>query len=393
VAGFLKETIDEADAQGAAAVVIELDTPGGLLTSTREITTAMLGAKTPIVVFVGPSGAQAGSAGFFLLMAADVAAMAPGTNAGAAHPVNGGGEDIGGTMGKKMEEDAAAQIRSLAARNGRNQDLAQKAVVDSKSYTAEEALQGKLIDLIAPTVPALLQSIEGKTLQRRGAAHVLRTAGAEIRRVEMSPLTRFLGVLADPNIAYLLLGLGWLGLLIELTHPGAILPGVLGGMCLILAFFALSVLPVDYTGVALILLAVIFFILEIKVTSYGMLTVAGVICLVLGSLMLYKGPEPALRVSLGLIAVIAGFFLTVVGFLSFMALRAKQAPVRTGKEGLLTEIGHARTALSPDGKVFIHGEIWNATADGPIAAGEEVEVVAVESLRLRVRPRRRSAAV
>lgn len=393
VATFLKETIEEADAKGAAALVIELDTPGGLLASTRDITTAMLGAKTPIVVYVGPSGAQAGSAGFFLLMAADVAAMAPGTNAGAAHPVGGNGEDIVGTMAKKVEEDAAAQIRSLAARNGRPQDLAEKAVLESKSYTAEEALEGKLIDLIAPTVPALLQAIEGRTVKRGGVDLALHTAKSEVRRVEMSPLTRFLGVLADPNIAYLLLGLGWLGLLIEFTHPGAVLPGVLGGMCLILAFFALSVLPVDYTGVALILLAVIFFILEIKVTSYGMLTVAGVICLVLGSLMLFKSPEPALRVSLGLIAVLAGFFLVVVGFLSFMALRAKQAPVRTGREGLLTEIGRARTALEPSGKVFIHGEIWDATAEKPVAAGEEVEVVGVENLRLRVRPRRGSATV
>lgn len=393
VANFLKETIAEADAKGVAALVIELDTPGGLLDSTREITGAMKAAKTPIVVYVGPSGARAGSAGFFILMAADIAAMAPGTNAGAAHPVDSHGGDIGGTMAKKVEEDTAAYMRSLVENNGRTLELAQKAVLESKSFSADEALSGKLIDLVSPSLTALLQDLEGRQVKRPGGAVTLHTARAEVREVEMSPINRFLGVLADPNIAYLLLGLGWLGLLVEITHPGGVLPGVFGAMCLILAFFGLSVLPVDYTGVALILLAVIFFVLEIKVTSYGMLTVAGVVCLVLGSLMLFKSPEPALRVSLGLIGTLAGFTLGVVAFLSFMALRARNAPVRTGREGMLTEIGWARTDLEPHGKVFIHGEIWDATAEVPVAAGTEVEILAVENLRLRVRPRRGSTIV
>jgi membrane-bound serine protease (ClpP class) len=391
VAEFLRDTIAEADERQAAALVIELNTPGGLLTSTRDITQAMLGARTPIVVYVGPSGAQAGSAGFFLLMAADVAAMAPGTNAGAAHPVGAQGEDIEGTMAKKVEEDAAAQIRSLAGRNGRSLDLAQKAVVESKSFTAEEALRGKLIEVIAPTLPALLQAIDGRTVQRGGTALTLRTAQAEVRTVELSPLNRFLGVLADPNIAFLLMSFGWLGLMFEITHPGAVLPGIMGGICLILAFFAFSVLPVNYAGVALIGLGALFFILEIKVTSHGALAMAGATCLVLGSLMLYKSPEPALRVSRQLIAALAFFSLAVVGFLSFMALRARRAPVRTGREGLLTEVGTARSALSPRGKVFVHGELWDAEAEEPVAAGSEVEIVAVERLRLRVRPHRPSA--
>lgn len=387
----ITDGIREADAAGAAAVLIELDTPGGLLTSTREITQAILGSRVPVIVYVSPSGAQAASAGFFLLMAADVAAMAPGTNTGAAHPVGGQGEDIDGVLGKKAEEDAAANIRSLALRNGRNVELAQAAVVDSRSYTAQEALDGKLIDLIAPGVPALLQRIDGRTVQRGEAAVTLRTAGAEIREVETSPFRRLLGVLADPNITYILLTLGFLGLYFELMNPGAILPGVVGGICLILAFFGLSVLPVNYAGVALIFLAVVLFIAEIKITSYGMLTVAGVISLVLGSLMLFKTPEPALRVSLELIAALAVFSLGVVGFLLMMALRARRTPVRTGWEGLLHETGTARTALTPAGKVFVHGELWNAVSDEPVAPGEPVEVTGVHNLTLAVRPRRQGA--
>jgi membrane-bound serine protease (ClpP class) len=389
-AELIQDSIREAEDARAAALVVELDTPGGLLTSTREITTAMLGARIPVVVYVAPSGAQAASAGFFLLMAADVAAMAPGTNTGAAHPVLGQGQAPDEVMGKKMEEDAAAFIRSLAARNGRNAELAQAAVVQSRSFTAHEALEGKLIDAVAPSLPALLRQIHGRQVRKGEAAVALRTAGAEIVEVEVSPFRKVLGVLADPNIAYILLTLGFLGLYFELMNPGAILPGVVGGICLILAFFALSVLPVNYAGVALLILAGVLFIAEIKVTSYGLLTVAGVISLVLGSLMLFKTPEPALRVSLELIAILAVFTLAVVGFLTSMALRVRRVPVRTGAEGLLHEIGTARSALAPRGKVFVHGEIWDALAEEPVAAGEPVQVVAVRNLTLSVRPVRGS---
>lgn len=387
-AELIVDAIREADAAGAAALVIELDTPGGLVTSTREITTAILGAKTPVVVYIGPAGAQGASAGFFILMAADVAAMAPGTNAGAAHPVGGQGETVEGVLGKKMEEDAAANIRSMALRNGRNVELAQAAVIDSRSYTAQEALDGKLIDLIAPTVPALLNAIEGRPVKREGQPVTLRTAGAEVVEVEISPFRRFLGVLADPNIASMLLVLGFLGLYFELMNPGAILPGVVGAICLILAFFALSVLPVDYAGLALILLAVVLFIAEVKITSYGLLAVGGVISLVLGLTMLFKSPEPALRVSLEFIAILAVFSLAVVGFLAVMTMRVRQVPVRTGLEGMIHELGTARSALAPRGKVFVHGEIWDAVADEPVAAGETVQVVGVRSLTLAVRPLR-----
>ncbi len=293
-AELIEDAITEADRRGAAALVVELDTAGGLLSSTRDITTAILGARTPVVVYVAPGGAQAASAGFFILMSADLAAMAPGTNAGAAHPVADGGRDIPGVLGKKVEQDAAANIRSLAVRNGRNVQLAEAAVLESRSYTAEEALKEKLIDVVAPDLPALVRALDGRTVKRGSDLLTLRTARAPVTRFAVSPLRGLLGVLADPNVTYLLLGLGWLGLLFELMHPGAVLPGVVGAICLVLGLYGLSVLPVNYAGLALIFLAVVFFILEIKVTSYGMLVVAGVVCLVVGSLMLFKSPEPAL---------------------------------------------------------------------------------------------------
>ncbi|HEX4964843.1 MAG TPA: nodulation protein NfeD [Thermoanaerobaculia bacterium] len=390
-AELVDDAVREADRSGAAALVIELDTPGGLMTSTRDITTAILGARTPVVVYVAPSGAQAASAGFFILMSADVAAMAPGTNTGAAHPVGGQGEDIPGILGKKVEQDSAANIRSLALRNGRNLKLAEAAVVESKSYTAQEALEGKLIDLVAPDLPALVKALDGRAVKRGEATLTLHTAKAAVRRFEISSMRSFLGILADPNVTYLLLGLGSLGLFFELMHPGAILPGVVGAICLILSFYGLSVLPVSYAGLALFLLAIVFFVLEIKVTSYGGLTVAGVICLVLGSLMLFNTPEPALRVSVRLIVLLASLALLVVGFLTFSALKARRLPVRTGAEGLLQEVGIARSGLAPRGKVFVHGELWDAEAAEPVLPGEEVEVVAVNRLRLTVRPRRQPA--
>src|SRR4051794_10558895 len=413
-AELIEDAIQKADRQNAAALIVELDTPGGLLSSTRDITTAILGARTPVVVYVAPSGARAGSAGFFILMSADVAAMAPGTNAGAAHPVDGEGGDIQGTMAKKVEEDSAANIPSLAVRNGRNTQLAEEAVLKSRSFTAGEALQSKLIDLIAPDVPALVRALDGRVIHRGAVQVTLHTNGARLRPFEISPLRAFLGVLADPNITYLLLGIGWLGLFFELMHPGAVLPGVVGAICLILSFYGLSVLPVNYAGLALILLAVVFFIPEIKVTSYGMLGVAGGGCpglraplpfltpgcgprggagvLVLGSLMLFKTSESALRVSVELIAMVATFSLLVVGFLVFMALRAQSLPVRAGIEALVHEIGIARSPLTPRGKVFVQGEIWDAISDEPVAAGEPVEVVAVRNLTLGVR-RRQDAIV
>ena len=384
-AEFIRDAIAEAERSDAAAVVIELSTPGGLMSSTREITTAILGSRTPVVVYVGPNGAQCASAGFYILMSADVAAMAPDTNTGAAHPVGGGGEDIPGNLGKKVEEDAAANIRALASRNGRNVELAQAAVVQSRSFTAQEALQQKLVEVVAPNLQALLQAIDGRSVRRGTATLTLRTAGAHVREMELSVLRRMLGALADPNIAYILLVLGSLGLIFELKSPGAILPGVVGGICLILAFFSMSVLPVNAAGLALIALALVFFIAEIKVVSHGILGLGGVVSLVIGSLMLFKTPDAALRVSLWLIASLTAFTVLVMGLLLYLTLKTQRLPVRTGAEGLLHELGIARTRLDPRGKVAIHGELWDAVADEAVAAGETVEVLGVRNLTLAVR--------
>ncbi|MEP7013563.1 MAG: nodulation protein NfeD [Acidobacteriota bacterium] len=394
---YLSQGLAKADEAGARAVVIQLDTPGGLMDSTREITTAILGARTPVVVWVGPEGAHAASAGFFILESADVAAMAPGTNTGAAHPVSGDGDDIPGAMGKKVEEDAAAQIRALAVRRGRNVQLAEAAVRESRSFTADEALEAKLIDVVAPDLAALLLKIDGREIVRGTTRSPLRVAGATIREIEMPAFRAALSNLANPNIALALLVLGGLGLYFELMHPGAVLPGVVGSVALVLAFWALSVLPFRSAGVALVLLALVFFTAEVKVTSYGLLTVAGIVSLVLGSLFLFDSPEPALHASMSLVAMLATFAGVMAAFLAWMALRRNRLPVRTGKEGMLHERGTARTALDPAGKINVHGEIWAAIADsaaGPIAAGEPVEVIGVDNLTLRVRstgPRRPSA--
>jgi membrane-bound serine protease (ClpP class) len=385
-AQFVVESLRAAGEAGAVAFVLELDTPGGLLSSTREIFQAMLAAKPPVVVYVAPAGAQAASAGFFLLMAADIAAMAPGTNTGAAHPVAGDGKDVDGVMGDKVEQDAAATIRSLAARSGRNVALAEAAVVESRSFTAEEALRDRLIDLTAPDLAALLAAIDGREVTKAsGAKVVLETTGIEVERVEWRPFQRLLAVLAHPNVAYILLTLGFLGLYYELATPGAVLPGVLGGICLILAFFALSVLPVNYAGVALVVLGLLFFLAEIKITSYGLLTVAGVASLVLGGMMLFKTAEPALRVSWSVLLGLGFVALVLAGLGSALVLRAHRRPVATGREGLVGLRGEAR----PGGKVFVHGELWQArlaAGEAPVAPGSAVEVVAVDGLTLTVRP-------
>lgn len=383
---FAKEALAEAEAIGAKALVIELSTPGGLLTSTREIFSAMLSSEVPVVVYVSPSGSQAASAGFFILMAADIAAMAPGTNTGAAHPVAGQGEDIEGDLGEKVEQDAAATIRSLADRNNRNSELAESAVMESKSFTAEEALENGLVDLIVDDLASLLAQIDGMEVTRGEDKIALETSGAIIERREMSAFQRFLSALAHPNIAYILMTLGGLGLYFELSNPGAVLPGVVGAICMILAFFSMSVLPVNYAGIALILLAMIFFIAEVKVMSYGMLTVGGLIALVLGSLMLFKSADPAIRVGLDVIAAAVLFSALVVGFMASMAIRAHRSQVRTGSEGLINERGVARSAIEPKGKVFVHGELWAAQSEVPISLGGEVVVVGVDGMTLRVRP-------
>ncbi len=381
---FVADALAQAEAADAAAFVIELSTPGGMLDQTREISTLMLNAEVPVVVYVSPKGAQAASAGFFLLMSADVAAMAPGTNTGAAHPVAGDGGDIEGALGEKVEQDASAQIRSLAKRNGRPIELAESAVLESRSFTAEEALDEGLIDLVAEDLTDLLAAIDGREI--RDGEMTIATAGAARQTVEMTGFQRFLSTIAHPNIAAILMSLGFLGLYFEFQSPGTILPGVIGAICLVLAFMALSVLPVNYAGILLLLLAGVFFIAEIQVVSYGLLTVAGVVSLVLGYVLLFRSADPAIRVSWQVIGGLVGASLLVMGLLFMLVIRTHRSGVTTGTEGLLRETGVARSDLAPTGKVFIHGELWNAIADSNVPAGTPVRVVSVEGMTVRVEP-------
>lgn len=386
-AEVLEAAVRRAEAMDAAAVVVELDTPGGLMTSMRDMIQVVLASRVPVVIYVSPAGAQAASAGFFLLMAADVAAMAPGTNAGAAAAVTAEGGDIEGTMGEKVEQDSRAQIRSLAKRHGRNVELAEAAVTDARSYDADEALEEGLIEVVAPSLRRLLQEIDGRTVRGAGGEDVaLRTAGAVIERADPTPFQRSRSLLAQPDIALLLLSLGSLGLMVEIYSPGAIFPGVIGAICLVLGFYGLSVLPINATGLLLLALAAIFFVLEVKVTSFGLLTVAGVTCLVLGGLMLFDTADPALQVSVEVLAAASLAAIVVVVFLMYQVLQTHRNRVRTGSEGMVTERGRAWTDLAPSGKVFVHGEIWDAVSDTPVEKGQPVVVVAVDGMTLQVRP-------
>lgn len=382
-----------AEASGAELTVIELNTPGGLLTSLRQMTTAITSASRPVAVYVTPSGGQAASAGFFLLMAADVAAMAPGTNAGAAHPVGQEGAELPKSIGEKVTNDAAALMRSLATQRGRPSDLAEKAVTESASYTEREALEKKLIDLVASDRADLLKGLNGKIITRfDGRTQTLKLESPEAIPVPPNAVDKLLSVIAHPNIAFLLFMAGLMGLGFELTHPGAVAPGVLGGISLLLALFALSVLPVNYVGALLILLGIIFFVLEVKVTSYGLLGAAGLTCFVIGSLMLIDSPIPGMRVSMVVILPTALLLAIVVVFLLSRVLRSHRQVPLTGVEGLVGEIGQAVSDVGDRGKVFVHGEYWEAYAITPVTAGEAVRVLKVDGKRLRVEADRGSAA-
>ena len=376
---FIERALAAAVEQDAALVVLELDTPGGLVDTTRDITTAITTSSVPVVVFVNPPGARAASAGFFILLSADIAAMAPGTNTGAAHPVGGQGENLPEDVRDKVTNDAAAMVRSLAEQRGRNPEIAEQTVIESISLTAEEALEEGLIDLIATDINDLLEQLNGREIERfNGDAVVLDFDRTQMVEIEPSFAERLFSVLANPNIAYLLMALGALGLYVEITHPGGILPGVVGVIFLLLGLYSVSVLPVSWAGVALICVALMLFILEVKVASYGLLTVGGVISFVLGSLMLFDGPIPAMRVSMGVVLPTAVVVAFVTGFLLTRVLRAHREPPMTGKEGLVGDEGRAISDLAPEGKVAVHGEYWDGRAiGGTIAAGVGVRVVAV----------------
>jgi membrane-bound serine protease (ClpP class) len=389
-ADYMIATIDRADATDAALVVFTLRTPGGLLDSTREIVSRMITAKTPVAVFVAPSGARAASAGFLLTLAADVAAMAPGTHIGAAHPVEGGGQKMDETMAKKAAEDVAAYARTLAGRRHRNVTIAAEAVTESRAFTEQEGLDATppLIDLVVPDLPELLDQLDGRSITRfDGSSTVLHTAGARLVRVEMTWRQRVLSAIANPNVAYLLLSLGTLGLTIELWNPGAVLPGVVGGLCLLLAFFAFSILPVSSAGLMLIVFGLLLFVLEIKITSFGLLTVGGMVSLVLGSMMLVDSPLPELQVSLRLILPVVVGFTAITALLIRLALGAQRQRPVTGPSGMVGETGQTLTPLGPDleGTVATHGEIWRATAPEPIPSGSRVRITAVDGMQLRVR--------
>jgi membrane-bound serine protease (ClpP class) len=389
-AEFLDQTIAHADTTGATLTVLVLRTPGGLLESTRAMVSRMIAARAPIVVFVAPSGGRAASAGFILALAADVAAMAPGTHMGAAHPVSGGGEQVNETLSKKAAEDAAAYARTLAEARGRNVALAAEAVTTSRAFTDREALAARppLIDLVASDVHDLLRQLDGRTLTRfDGRTITLETTGIVIDQVEMTRRQEFLSAIAHPQIAYLLLTLGMLGLTVELWNPGAILPGVAGGLCLLLAFFAFQVLPVNTIGLLLVAFGVGLLLLELKVPSFGVLGIGGTISLLIGSLMI-TNEVPGVSVSLGVIVPAVLAISGIMLVLGRLAVAAQRAPAVSGAEGLVGELGRTLTPLAPGtgGQVHVHGEIWRATSDVPVPPARTVRVTAISGLTLAVEP-------
>jgi membrane-bound serine protease (ClpP class) len=388
VSEFINDSIRAADLAKSEALLILLDTPGGLDTSMREIVKGIMEAPLPVIVYVYPSGARAASAGAIVLIASHIAAMAPGTNVGAAHPVSLGGEKPDKEMMAKVVHDAEAYARSLAAKRGRNTEWAAKAVTESISVTADEALKAHVIDVVAPNVENLLGEIDGRAVQVKGRTTTLRTMGARVVEHATPLKYRLLGFVSDPNVAYFLMMIGFYGILFEIYSPGAIFPGVVGGICLILAFYAFQTIPISYAGLFLILLGMLFFILELKVTSYGLLGVAGATSIVIGSIMLIDLPSSWLSLSWQSIFVVA--FLTIVFFVIVLsyALKAQLTKVKTGREGLIGERGTAESDLLPRGKVLVHGELWNGMGESPIRAGERVVVTAVDGMTVKVKKER-----
>ncbi|MBS1859245.1 MAG: nodulation protein NfeD [Acidobacteria bacterium] len=383
---IMANAIAQARQQNASLVLVRLNTPGGLMDAMRATIEKMIASPVPVVTFVAPGGARAASAGFFLLEAGDVAAMAPGTATGAAHPVIMGGE-MDPVMKQKVENDAAAYLRSITARRGRNATLAQTAVLESKSFTEREALDQKLIDLIAPDDRSLLASLEGRTVARPdGGSVTLHLGNAAIVEYQRSARERIISAIADPNIALVLLVLGALGIYVEFSSPGLIAPGVIGAILVLLGLSALSLLPINWLGAALLLLAFALFALEVKIASHGILGIGGAVSMVLGSVLLVASPVPEMRVHWTTAIALALPFSAITVFLLTIAVRARHNKVETGVEGMIGLTGKAMTALEPAGKVFVHGEVWDAVAVRPVAAGATVKVTAIDRLKLTVEP-------
>ena len=382
---FIRESIGRAKAEGAKALIIQLDTPGGLLNSTRTIVKEMLGSEVPLMVYVAPSGAGAGSAGVFITMAAHIAAMAPGTNIGAAHPVAGAGQEVKGVMGEKIENFTASFSESIAQKRGRNTEWAIQAVRKSVAITEKEALKKNVIDIVARDVEDLLRQANGRKVDLNGKDVVLSVKDARIIRQEMSLKQQVLNTIADPNIAYILMMAGFLGLYMEFAHPGVFFPGIAGAICLLLAFASLQVLPINYTGLALVLLGVGLLVGEAFFPNFGVLGVGGIVSLALGSLLLFDTPTSDFGVDRSIVFTAVGTIGSFVLAISYLVFRSQKAAPALGKEGLIGKIGEVRDKLAPTGRIFVHGENWRAEADAPIDVGEKVRVVGYDGMQLKVR--------
>jgi membrane-bound serine protease (ClpP class) len=385
-AEYIGRALEFAAANQDQAVLIELNTPGGLVDSTRDIIEKLSSSTVPVIVYITPTGARAGSAGIFILEAADIAAMAPGTNAGAAHPVTLFGKPDE-TMMKKIENDAAALMRSVAGKHGRNVELAESAVRESKSFTEQESLDKKLIEYISPNEQDLLRQVNGKSFKRfNGTTATLDLLNQPIRDYPMTLKLRILSYLMDPNVAFIILAIGALALYMEFNHPGAVIPGTVGVVFLLLAAFSLNLLPIRFAALALILGSFALFALEAKFASHGVLTIGGIALLVIGGMLLVDGPIPEMRVRLVTALAVSVPLGLITAFLMSIAVRARRNKVVTGQQGLIGEIGIAETALSPSGKVFVHGELWDAVSTLSVPAGERIVVRGVDALTLRVDP-------
>ncbi|MGA7558588.1 MAG: nodulation protein NfeD [Terriglobales bacterium] len=385
-AEYIGRALAVAAANHDQAVLIEMNTPGGLVDSTREIIEKIVASPVPVIIYVTPSGSRAASAGFFILESADVAAMAPGTNTGAAHPVILG-EKMDDVMKMKMENDAAALMRSVVAKRGRNVELAESAVRESKSFTEQEALDKKLIEYIAPNEQDLFHQLSGKSFKRfDGTTVTLNLDNEPVRDYRMTLKERILSYIMDPNVAFILLAIGALALYAEFNHPGAVIPGTVGVVFILLAAFALNLLPVRFAAIAMIIGAFALFAAEAKFASHGVLTTGGIVLLTLGGLFLVDAPIPEMRVHLVTALAVSIPLGIITAFLMSIAVRARRNKIVTGKQGLIGEIGIAQSLLAPAGKVFVHGELWDAVSTVPVPAGERIVVRQIDGLTLRVDP-------